>query len=181
MDQQPAAVAFIALPAAKIIGAVLGIQQPFKMNREDLANSTGRQQLADFAVMRRVAIIESDASLPAGAPDSVQNNLALIFIDSHRFFADPIAAQYHRPHDIMMMGAIDRGDDYHIRPGLGNHAIELLRMIERHRRVSLCADESVGVGHSDAVGIAERHLSRPGAEIRRDGVDIKSGASPGAD
>lgn len=40
MDQQPAAVAFVAVPTTKIISAVLGIQQPFEMHREDITDRT---------------------------------------------------------------------------------------------------------------------------------------------
>lgn len=40
MDQQPAAVAFVTVPKAKIISAVLRIQQSLEMHREDITDCT---------------------------------------------------------------------------------------------------------------------------------------------
>ena len=65
MHQQAAAVALLPVPAAEIVRAMFGIQQPFKVHRKHLADGAVHQQFANFAVVRRIAVVEGHTHFAA--------------------------------------------------------------------------------------------------------------------
>src|SRR5204863_484036 len=60
VDHQPAGVALVAVPAAEVVGAVAGVEEPLEVDGEDAADRAGLEQLLDSAVARGVAEVEGD-------------------------------------------------------------------------------------------------------------------------
>ena len=54
------------MPAAEVVRAVAGVEQPLEVNAGDLADDTGLQHLLDLAVARRVTVVEGDGLLYVG-------------------------------------------------------------------------------------------------------------------
>ncbi|MNF04636.1 hypothetical protein D3C80_2041990 [compost metagenome] len=71
---------------------MLCIKQPFKVNGQHLADRPVHQQLADFGVMRGIAVVEGYAQPFAGPLNSVQDFLAFFHIRSHRLLGYHITA-----------------------------------------------------------------------------------------
>ncbi|MNP31472.1 hypothetical protein D3C76_1245920 [compost metagenome] len=128
MYQQAAAVAFFPMPAAEVVCAMFGVEQPFEVHRSDLANRPLHQQLAHLAVVRGVAVVEGHAHAAAGLFDGVENAQGALFIDGHRLFGDHIAAGVQGANDVVVMGTIHGGDDNYIRARLADHLFKLRRL-----------------------------------------------------
>src|SRR5690606_23674239 len=67
VHEQPARALLVAVPAAEVVGAVRGVQQPLEVHRGDLADAARREELAQRAVARRVAVVERHDHRAAGA------------------------------------------------------------------------------------------------------------------
>ena len=61
------------VPAAEIVGAVLGIEIPVEIDRRDLADHAGEEHLLDRPGGRREAVVEADVDAPAGAALRVED------------------------------------------------------------------------------------------------------------
>ncbi len=91
MHQQAAAVALLPVPAAEVVRAVFGVEQPLKMDGVDLANRTVHQQLAYLAVVRRVAVVKGYTHAAARLFDSVKDTQGALLINGHRLFSNDVA------------------------------------------------------------------------------------------
>lgn len=182
VDEQSAAVAFVAVPAAEIVGAVRRVEQPLEMDARDVADRAGSDQLAHFGVVRRVAVVERHAQVPAGTLDGVENRLAFLLVDGHRLFGDDVAAEFHRADDVMVMRPVDGGDDDGVGFRLANHVVEPVRRIGRNGRMAVFGlKQSVRVVEPHGIDVAKGdELSRV-AEVAGEGAVEKLGAAAGAD
>ena len=63
--QEAAAVALVTMPATEVIGAVLRVEHPFKVDARDLTNCPRSNQLGNLGVVRGVSVVEGDANLYA--------------------------------------------------------------------------------------------------------------------
>ena len=136
VHQQAAAVALFTVPAAEVVRAVLGVEQPLKVNGSDVANHPLHQQFTHFAVVRRVAIVKGHAHGMPGLFDGIEDTQRAFFINGHRFFGDHIAARMQRTDDIVIVGTVHGGDDDDIRARFADHLFELYRFPGGYR---LCA------------------------------------------
>ena len=92
VHHESAAVAFVAVPASKVVGAMTGVQQPLEVYAEYLTDGAALDKFLDFAVARCVTIVEGHAQVAFGGLNRVDDLLALFSIGCHRLFADDIAA-----------------------------------------------------------------------------------------
>ena len=70
--------------------------------------------------------------LAAGLALRVEDRAALLLVGGHRLFGDHVAAQLHRADDVLVVRAVLGGDDHHVGLGLADHAVEILRLVNRH-------------------------------------------------
>ncbi|GAB4007401.1 hypothetical protein GCM10029992_61050 [Glycomyces albus] len=73
VDQQAAGLLGQAVPAAEVVGAVAGVEQPVEADRDDLADRALAKEVGDLLVDRVVAVVEGDRDrsgrLPLGFED----------------------------------------------------------------------------------------------------------------
>src|ERR1700722_19336923 len=122
---QPAGIPLVPMPAPKIVRSVSGIEQPFEVDRFDLANDALQKEFLHLRAGGRIAVVESHPQLAPAALHSVKNGPALNNVRGHWLFGNDVATALHRPNDVVLMDAIDRGDYDHLRFLLCDHAIEI--------------------------------------------------------
>ena len=183
VHHQAAAVGLVAVPAAEVVRAVAGVEQPLEVDAGDLADDAGLEHLLDLAVARRIAVVEGDGQLAAGPLLGVDDLLALLDVDGHRFFTDDVAAEFHRAAGVLVVGAVHAGDDDHIGFGLGDHPVELVGLVGRHigMIVTLFLEEHVVVVvHAALVAVAEPNQFGDILVGRGDRPDVHAGTTAGS-
>ena len=119
------------MPATEIVRAVAGVQMPAHIHRQRLADDAGHEKFANFGYAGTVAVVEGNTQVFSGSGNRVQNRPGFLSVDRHGLFAYHVAAKIHRPDNILMMGAVHRADDNHIRMFTANHFIKIRRRIAR--------------------------------------------------
>src|SRR5690606_24133975 len=104
--QQTTGVALVTVPAPEVVRAVADVQQPFEVDRADLAHHALGEQLPDPLMDRVVTVVERYRDVPAGACHGVQDLPAAGDVDGHRLLGDHVAARLQRGHDVLRMGAV---------------------------------------------------------------------------
>ena len=166
VHQQPAAVAFVAVPAPEVVGAVPGIEQPLEVHGRDLPHRPLGDDSAHRGGERRIAVVVGDPHRTSGPFDGVDDRLQPVLVDRQRFFADDVAAPVQRTDDIAIMGSIDRADDQGVRTLLGEHRLEPVGCVQgRLAGAGIAPHHAVGVLHASAVEVTERHHLCPVAEV----------------
>ena len=117
VHHQAAGVLLVAMPAAEVVGAVAGVEQPVEVHREHLADDAGHEQVLDLGARRRVAVVEGDPHVRPVLLLRVDDALALLRVGGHRLLGDHVAAQLHRPADVVRRGGVLGGDDHAVRLG----------------------------------------------------------------
>ena len=117
VDEEAAGVRKDGVPAAKIVGAVLRIEIPVEVDRDDLADRAGDQQLLDALRGRRIAIVEGDVDAPAGAALRFEDAAAVFRGCRHRLFGDHVGAGFEPRHHHVGVGVVGRADDEQYRGG----------------------------------------------------------------
>src|SRR5690606_9650137 len=123
---QTTGVALVTVPAPEVVRAVADVQQPFEVDRADLAHHALGEQLPDPLMDRVVTVVERYRDVPAGACHGVQDLPAAGDVDGHRLLGDHVAARLQRGHDVLRMGAVDSGDQEGVDPLCGEHGAQLL-------------------------------------------------------
>ena len=103
MNQQPSAVDFVAVPAAVVVGSMLGIEQPLEMHRVYIPDNTAGDELADFGMVGCIAIVERN---PNGFPRAllgIQNCLGFLAVGGDGFLANYITAFFHGTDDVLVV------------------------------------------------------------------------------
>ena len=106
VHEKSATIVFISMPSSEIICPVLRIQQPFKVDRENIADYVFFQQFLYLRVIWRITIIESDSQIPSRLFLDSYYFLRFFLINSQRFFANNIIPFSHCTNDIIMMRSI---------------------------------------------------------------------------
>ncbi len=122
---QTAGVGLETVPAPKVICAMGGVQQPMEIHRDHITDHTRHEQLLELGARRRIAVIKGDLAAATAGLACIQDTLAFVVVDGHRFLGDHVAAQLHCPAGVLVVGAVLAGDDDNVGPGLGDHALEL--------------------------------------------------------
>src|SRR5690554_2549936 len=110
MNQEAAAVALIPVPAAEIIRSMLGIKQPFKVDRGHIANYPVPDEFSDLSIMRSVPIVEGYPQAASRLLDRVEDGLTFLCVNGQRFLSDDITAHFHCLDNIDVMSAVDTGN-----------------------------------------------------------------------
>ncbi len=95
VHRQATGVFLPAMPAAKVIDAVVGIQHPMKVYREHVADDSAHQQVFDLRSRRRITIVESHRAFSTGAFLRIENALTFVLVNSHWLFGDDITTRLH--------------------------------------------------------------------------------------
>lgn len=182
MNHESARVAFVAVPAAKIVGAVPGIEEPLEMDGLHFADGAFHDEFLHLAAGWGVAVVEAHAQAASGASDSIQDGAAFGFIGRHRFFGDDIATGFHRADDVFVVGAINGRDDDGVGFFLAEHQVEVSRRVfgDRFHAVAFLVG-SVVIGRARGVDIADRGEAGGGFVGLEEGFGEHEGAASGAD
>ena len=143
VKHEAAGIGFVGVPATAVVGAVAGFDHPLKINREDIADLAAHQEVLHVRAGRRVALVEIDAEVAAGAVLGFEDAAARLGGGRHRFFRDDVAAARHGTDDLVAEGAVGLGDDDDFGSRLDQQALK--------------PDGRIDVGWRDAVA------DRPGA------------------
>ena len=184
VDEQPARVALVAVPAAEVVRAVAGVEQPLEVHGGDLADDPLFEQALDLGVARGVAVVEGHAVVPARRLLGVDDLLALSGVDGHRLFADDVAAEFHGAAAVDVVGAVHAGDYHHVGLGDGDHLIEAVAREGRHVGVALAVDFeelAVVVLHAPRIDVADADELRAVAVGEAHRLDVHGSAIAGAD
>ncbi len=155
VNHEAAGVMLVAMPAPKIVGAVPGIQKPFEMDGEHLADRPAHKKLLDLAVVRSVTVVKGDGQFASGRGQRIENGSALLGVYGHRLLGYHIATRFQGANDVAMVGAIDRGDDHRIDALLGQHAFEFRRSVGGYRSgAQLIGVELIVVVHPGLIDVA---------------------------
>jgi len=125
VDEQAAGIFRIGMPAAEVVGAVLGVQIPVEVDRGDPADFAGIEQFLDLRSRRRIAIVEGHVDPATRALFGIQNPANLFDRGRHWLFGNDVDAGLQRPHDNVVMRMVGRTDDDQIRLLLVEHRIDV--------------------------------------------------------
>ena len=139
------------MPAAKIIRAVVHVEEPVEVYRNQFADPVLRQQFFDFGHVRTVSVIETNGYLASRAPLRIQNSLAFYFICRHRFFRDHICPHFQTFDDELVVRRVNRRNDQYIRL-LGTHHFFKIGIGWASR-----ADVFFGCFHPPRIEVAQTH------------------------
>ena len=82
----------------------------------------------------------------------------------------------------MVVGGVHGGDDDHIGPGFGDHAVKVVGVIgEQRLYAGVLLDLAVVPVHARLAEVAKRDQFIPLGKVAEDGVNVHSGAAAGAD
>ncbi|MPM13735.1 hypothetical protein SDC9_60094 [bioreactor metagenome] len=158
VDQKPSAVDLVSVPAAVVVGPMLGVEQPFEVNGVHLSDYSACDKLADLGVVGGVAVVEGDADGFAVSLLGIENRLSLLVVGGDGLLAYDVAAFLHRTDDVLVVGAVDGGDDDYIGLLLVDHAVELGMLIGGNRTVvALLNQDLIGKVHPHLTHITKGH------------------------
>ncbi len=132
VHEQSSALGHIAMPAAKIIGSVTGIEQVFDVDRFHVADGFRGQQLLDLGHPIDKAIIQRHANASVRFLDALKNLAAFFRRNSHRFFRDRFHAQLQAPANVIVVRGIHARNETGVRLALLDHAIEVFGLVRCH-------------------------------------------------
>ena len=167
VHHQAARIGLVGVPAAEVIGAVDGVEQPGEVDRDDVADLARHQELLDLGARRGIAVVEGDTDLAAGALDGVDDTLCLVGGGRHRLFGDDVAAGFEGAHDVVVVSGVGRGDDHILRPGFADHAVEVRRGVAARLAGSGLGDELHGARQASGILVADAHDFGGSAELAR--------------
>ncbi len=158
VDDQPAGVRLLRVPATEVIRAVARIQRREEVDGQGPPDHAAEDQLLDRHRHRRVADVEGHAQRSARALHGVEHLAGLGRVGGHGLFADHVTTQLHRSTYVHVVRRIHRRHDYHIGPGGADHLIELIGVKGRHRLISeLILQATVVPVHPRLAQVAEAH------------------------
>ena len=126
VDEQPAAVGLVAMPAAEVVGAVGGVQHPLEDHRDHLADLPGGDDLLQGGVARAVAVVEGHQHLAAGAVDGFLDASGAGGIDGQGLLDDHVGPRVQHAHHVLGVQAVRGGDDHPVHREALDELLELL-------------------------------------------------------
>ena len=181
VDKKSAGVVLVAVPAAEVVRTVARGKQPFEVDAGDLPDHTAFDDLLDFGIARRIAVVECNDHIFSGALLGVDDLLTLFRIDGHGFFGDDIAAELHGAADVFVVCAVHARDDDFVGFELRNHPVEILRLVSRKRRnAEFFLETVVPVIHTGLIRVTEPDQLAGVLEIAAKRIQIHGTASAGS-
>jgi hypothetical protein len=182
VHEEPARILPLAVPAPEVIGAVLLVEEPGEVDQERATHHPVFHQAAKRRVRRRVAIVEGDPERAPRARDHVEDGPHLLRVRRHRLLGDHVAAELHRPHDVLVVRRVHRRDYDRVGGGVGDHAVEALGWIRGPRRTAVLGHEPPVVPvHPGPAQVAEGHQLGRLPVSPADPVDVEARARAGPD
>ena len=172
VDQQAAGVALLAVPAAEVVGAVLGVEHPGEVDRGDLPDEAVLDDLAQRAVAGRVPVVEGQHDLATRALDGVLDGGCARRVDRQRLLDDHVGTRLERPHDERRVLVVARADDDPIDLLGRDHLFELVGRPGGRRRQSAFLHAVDVERRPHGVGLADRDEHRPVGVRARDRIDV---------
>lgn len=152
----PAGVLLVAVPAAEVVRAMKGVEQPVEIDRENVSDHPVHQELFDLGAGRGVAVVEGDLAVTPGAFLGIDDLAAFLRIDRHWLFRDDVHSQLHAAHDVGMVSRIHRGDDDPVGLLFLHHLFEIFGKVDRgHIAVILLLPALLGVFQATEISVAE--------------------------
>ena len=158
MDDQSARVLLLAVPPAKVVSAVTGVEPVLEIDVEDLADHALRDHLPHLCRAGAPSVVEGYPQLPTGPLYGVDDEVALLHVYRHRLFRDCVATQLHRPDHVLVVEGVYGGDDDDVGFRLLDHSIEIVRDVRGyfvvvqfiHKTAIVIREPAgVGIGESD--------------------------------
>jgi len=113
---------------------VAGVEQPLEVHGPDLADRSVGDDLADFGVYWVVAVVEGDGHRPPGLGLGVEDAPAAVGVGRHGLLGDEVAAGVQRGDDVLVVGAVDRGDHDRVDVLAFEHRSEVPGLVGPHGR-----------------------------------------------
>ena len=181
VDEERARLVGVGVPAAEVVGAVVGIEKIFQVDGVHAADGAGGEEFLDLAPEGSPAVVEGDADAAAGGTNGVEDGAAFLRVDCERFFGDDIAAGVQGADNVVMMGAIDRTDEDHVRMCGAQHLVEAVGG-ERGNGVAgqFAGEQCIVVGHARGAEVAQADKFVRVAIGRDERLDEADGAAAGA-
>ena len=127
VHEQAAAVGLVAVPAAEVVRAVLGVQHPLEHHRDHLADLAGRDDLLQRGVAGAVAVVEGHHHRAAGAIDRLLDRAGRGGVDGQRLLDHHVGPGVQGAHHVLGVEAVHAGDDHAVHRLLGDDLLELVR------------------------------------------------------
>ena len=159
VHQQAAAVFEVTVPAAVLIGAVGAVELPTQIDVVDIPQRPRPDEFFDAHHLGHEAAVEGDLNMLSGLLFRFQNASALGDVGGHRLFGDYVAAGVQRADDVVIVRAIDRGDDDGIWPDGAEHIVKVVK----HRQTAAFLAEIIGAA---GVGIVKPGDPHPIDKLR---------------
>ena len=180
VHEQAAGVLLLAVPAAEVVCAVLGVEHPGEVDRGDLPDRALLQDLPQRTVARGVAVIEGDDHVASGAVDRIFDRGGAGGVDREGLLDDDVGTGIQRPHDELGVQVVARADDHAVHLFCGDHLLQAIGGVDQRRGLAALSD-AVGVElRTHRVRLEDRHERGAVGVGRRDRVDVHLGARAGA-
>ena len=133
-----------------------GVEQPLKVNLLYVADNAVHNKLTNLGLVGSVSVVEGNAKISSGALHAVDDLLALLCVNGHGLFRDNVATALHSLDDVLVVGAVNRGNDNYVGLGLLDHLFKVLAEVGRNCMVAVFFYKHlVSVVHSTLIYIAK--------------------------
>ena len=187
VDEQPARVRLLPVPAPEVVGAVHGVERPLEVHRGHGADLAVGDDLPQRGVARAVAVVERRDDLAPGVGDRLADAPHALGVDRERLLDDHVGAGVQRTHHEVGVREVGGGHDHPVESLVADHALELVGRVASRRRMPRGDDlalvdvepAGVGVAPGDEPGDARNVLR---AELRaRQRTDVHARPAARAD
>ena len=177
VDQQGAGVLADGVPAAEVLSAVDGIQQPLQVHGEHIADHAGGDQLLDADVEGHEAAVEGHGDLVAGALLGFDDAGGHFGSGGQRLLGDDVAAKLQGLDDVALVSVVAGGDDDHIGLLLFEHLVKV--GVDGHFLAAQVLSDELSAG---TVGVADGQQIGTIGVLLHHGLQVSHGSAPaGAD
>jgi hypothetical protein len=172
VHEQPAGVLLLAVPAAEVVGAVGGVEQPLEVHRGDVTDLPGGDEGLERAVARGVAVVEGHQHVPAGALDRVRDATHPVLGRGQRLLDDGVRTGLQGGDDVVGVEDVRGGDDDPVDPEPAD-GLPQVRGREPLRGSGSRGDEAAGVDVQAArVGVAHGDELPVGGVVTGQGPEV---------
>ena len=139
VDEQPARVRLLPVPAAEVVGAVHRVERPLEVHRGHGADLAVGDDPAQRGVARAVAVVERRDHLASGLGDGRADAAHALGVDREGLLDDHVGAGPQGAHDVVGVGEVGGGHDDPVEALVADHPLEVVgrvagrcRMPRRH-------------------------------------------------
>ena len=156
VHEKTARVLLVPVPAAEVVGAVVGVEHPLEVDGGDLPDRAVLDDPAQRAVAGGVPVVERQHHLSAGAFDDLFDAGRARRVDRQRLLDHDIGTGLERADDQLGMQIVARADDDPVDAFVADHLFELVGGREAGSG-GACVDRASGMeGGAHGVGLDDR-------------------------